>query len=359
LRLPSGTSLGAYTEVGNSVNWWDQNLKTPMNDRFNVSIQRQMPWQLFTETTFFASIGHNTQDGSMWGGSYSRNLNMVDPNLIYKYKGATDVAVNNPFFGLPTSVMPGTLGTEEQVSVSQLLRARPQYQDLNLLMAPGQRSRYYALQVKVERQLSSGIGFVFGYNYNHENHDYYFNDLDQYNNKFTMLDRGYPRQSIRVSSTFELPFGKGRKFGNHLNPILEGAIGGWATSHLLTWNTGNLLKFQQADVSGDPTKNVPDGYAFNPAVFAVPEAYTPRTNPYYYDGLRGPGFWQLDSTLVKYFPITERIKLEFRMEFYNLTNSFIKSDPDTGIGSGTMGLSTGVAGGNYGREIQYTARIHF
>jgi hypothetical protein len=47
------------------------------------------------------------------------------------------------------------------------------------------------------------------------------------------------------------------------------------------------------------------------------------------------------------------------MEFYNLPNTFIKSDPDTGIGSGTMGQSTSVAAGNYGREIQYAARIHF
>jgi hypothetical protein len=94
-------------------------------------------------------------------------------------------------------------------------------------------------------------------------------------------------------------------------------------------------------------------------VFAVSGAYTPRTNPWYYNGLRGPSFWSLDSTVSKDFPITERVKLEFRMEFYNMPNIFMPSSPDTGIGSGTMGQSTWVAGGNYGREIQYTARIHF
>ena len=67
----------------------------------------------------------------------------------------------------------------------------------------------------------------------------------------------------------------------------------------------------------------------------------------------------LSSTLVKYFPITEKVKFELRMEFYNLPNVFIPSDPDTGIGSGTMGQSTWVQGGNYGREIQYTGRIRF
>ena len=75
--------------------------------------------------------------------------------------------------------------------------------------------------------------------------------------------------------------------------------------------------------------------------------------------LRGRRFWQLDSTLVKYFKVTERVRFELRMEFYNLPNAFMPSDPDVGIASGTMGRSTWVAGGNYGREIQYTGRIHF
>ena len=120
-----------------------------------------------------------------------------------------------------------------------------------------------------------------------------------------------------------------------------------------------LLRFGPALVSGDPTKDVPAGLYFNPAVFQILPAYTPRTNPLQYDGLRGPRFWQLDSTLVKYFRVTERVKFELRMEFYNLPNAFMPSDPDVGIAGGTMGRSTWVAGGNYGREIQYTGRIHF
>jgi hypothetical protein len=360
LQLPTGSSLGAYTEVGNSVSWWNQNLNVPMNDRFNISLQRQMPWGLFTEATFFTSFSHNSQDPSMWGGNYSYNLNMVDPRLIYQYKGATDQAVPNPFFGLlPSDKIPGTLATERTVPVSQLLRPYPQYGDLNLNAWPGSSDHYYALQLKAERKMANGLGFLAAYNYNREYHDQYFNAIDQYDNRFTMLDRAYPRHSLRVTGTWELPFGKGRAFANSLNPILEGIIGGWTTSSIWMWSDGNLLTFQQADVAGDPRQNVPAGDGFNPAVFQVPTPYTVRSNPWYYEGLRGPSFWQIDSTLVKYFPITERISLEFRMEFYNLPNSFIRSDPDTAIGSGTMGQSTGVAAGNYGREVQYAARIHF
>lgn len=207
--------------------------------------------------------------------------------------------------------------------------------------------------------MADGLTMLVGYNYNRETHTDYFNDLDRYNYTFQMFDRGRPRQSIRVAGTWEVPIGRGRQFGNNMNRALDLVIGGWATSNILMWNSGPLITFGQAIVTGDPTQGVPSGAYFNPSVFKVAEPYTPRTNPVYYDGLRGPGYWQLDSTLVKYFPLTERVKLELRMEFYNLPNHFLPSKPDTGIGSGTMGYSTWVAGGNYGREIQYTGRIRF
>jgi hypothetical protein len=357
---PVGNSLGRYTYLGNSISYWDGNImKTPVNDRFNFTYQRQAFQNLFTEATFFMMFGHNVQDPSMWGGEYSWNTNQMDPNLAYTYKGLVDQAVTNPFYGLPYHIMPGSLRTEQTVSASQLLRPYPQYGDLNILGYPGGRDHYYALQMKAERPLANGLTFIVAYNYNQENHTQYFNSPDFFTNTLTMMDRGLPRHNLRVAGSWELPIGRGRQYFNNIPKALDYLIGGWATSSIWMWRSGNLIQFGAAQVNGDPTKNVPAGLWFNPSVFSVLPDYTPRTNPWYYEGLRGPRLWSLDSTLVKYFPITERVKFELRMEFYNLTNTFMPSDPDTGIGSGTMGASTWVAGGNYGREIQYTGRIHF
>jgi hypothetical protein len=224
---------------------------------------------------------------------------------------------------------------------------------------PGNKDHYYALQMKAERPMANGLFFLIAYNYSRETHGQYFNDVDLYNNNITMWDRARPRHNVRLAGTWELPFGKGRQYASNINPILDAIIGGWATSHILMWRSGNLLWFDPAQVTGDPTQGVPSGYYFNPAVFQTQPAYTVRSNPFYYDGLRGPRFWQLDSTLVKYFRISERVRFELRMEFYNMPNAFMPSDPDTGVGSGTLGQSTWVADGNYGREIQYTGRIIF
>ncbi len=358
--LPVGNSLGRYQDLGNSISFWNGNqMKTPMNDRINFTIQRQAPQRIFTEATFFMMFEHNAQDPSMWGGHYDYNLNQMDPNLSYTNKGLVDQTVANPFYNLPANIMPGSLRTQPTVAVSQLLRPYPQYLNLNEYGWPGAADHYYALQMKAERPMSNGLTFLVAYNYNREYHTQYFNDLDTYNNKLTMMDRGYPRHNFRLAGTWELPIGNGRKYLSHANPVVDAILGGWATSSIYMWRNGNLLTFNTAQVNGDPSQNIPAGDYFNPAVFSALPAYTSRTNPWHYSNLRGPGFWQLDSTLVKYFTITEKIKFELRGEFYNLLNAFMPSDPDMGVGSGTMGMSTWVAGGNYGREIQLTGRIHF
>ena len=360
LRLPPKKTLGRYTQLGSSGHWFNQNIKIPINDRINLSVQRQLPSRFLFDGTFFMHFGHNVQDPSMWGGNYSTPINMVDPNYAYTYKGAVDKAVPNPFYNLlPASKMPGELRTQETVAVSQLLRPYPQYTDLTEMFESGLSNRYYALQLQVQRPMANGLSLQLGYNYNHEIHAEYFNDLDRFTRTTTMIDRRRPRHSLRMAGTWELPFGKGRQYLSNAPKAVDFLLGGWATAHIFMWSGGNLLYFGQADVTGDPRQNVPAGLWFNPSVFKIAQPYTPRTNPWYYDGLRGPRFWSLDSTLVKYFPITERMKVEIRFEFYNMPNHFIPSDPDTGIGSGTMGKSTWVYGGNYGREVQYTARFHF
>jgi hypothetical protein len=362
LRLPPEKSLGRYTQLGSSLHWFNQSIKTPINDRINISLQRQLPAQFMLDSTFFMHFGHDVQDNSMWGGNYREQINFMDPNLRYQHKGAVDAAVPNPFYNLlPPDKMPGELRNQETVSVEQLLRPYPQYTDLWENFRSGISNRYYALQLQAQRPMARGLSMQIGYNYNHEIHGEFFNDIDDYNNRVTMIDRRRPRHNMRVAGTWELPFGKGRQYLSSAGRALDYVVGGWATSHILMWSGGNLISFHDrpAEVTGDPRENVPEGHWFNPAVFKVLPAYTPRTNPWYYDGLRGPRFWGLDSTVVKYFPITERVRAELRFEFYNAFNHFIPSDPDTTVGSGTMGRSTWVYGGNYGREVQYTARIHF
>ncbi len=359
LRTPVGDGYGRYTNLGNSVSWFSQSVRRPINDRFNVSYQRMVPGKIVTDTTFFMNFGHNAVPANMWGGIQAQQLNMRNPDLTYTYGAALDAQVDNPFHNiLPPEKFPGNLRNPEKVTVGSLLVPFPQYGSLTELLAPGWSNRYWAIQFKAQRAFSNGLSFTFGFNYNRETRSEWFNDIDQYANRFSMINSRDPSTNIRIAGTYQLPFGRGRKFGNNAHPVLDAVIGGWTTSHMYMFNNGPLLTFGGMLASGDPRIDSPtlDRW-FDTSKFERLPAYTPRLNPWYYSGLRGPGMWNIDSTLSKYFTITEQTKIEFRMEFYNMTNTFMPGGISTDVNSSNFGRSTTMA--NYGREIQYTARFHF
>ena len=361
VQLPVGNSLGRYTNLGNATSFWNANqLKTPFNDRFNFGIQHQAPFHMFTQATFFMMFEHNAQDGSMWGGNYGHNVNQMNPNLSYIYKSALDAQVANPFYNLlPANLMPGSLRLQPTVSVGSLLVPYPQYGSLTQEGWPGITDHYYAIALQANRPMANGLTLVIAYNYSRETHSNYLNALDNYNNNYQLYDRGNPRNDFRTGATYELPFGQGRQFASHANKVVDAVIGGWGTSQLFYWHSGDLMMFGDASVNGDPTQNVPAGYYFNPKVFSLLPSYTLRTNPMYYQGIRGPNWWELDSSFFKTFTLTEHLKLELRMELYNMPNVFMPSDPVTSVTSGNLGQSVGVAGGNYGREAQFMGRLMF
>jgi hypothetical protein len=100
---------------------------------------------------------------------------------------------------------------------------------------------------------------------------------------------------------------------------------------------------------------------FNPSAFQFIQdnAYKVRTNPRTYDGVQGPGYKSMDLNVAKFFRISERIRLEFKMEAYNFTNTFSGADPNLTVTSSSFGRVTAMAAGTGGREMQYNMRLHF
>jgi hypothetical protein len=210
--------------------------------------------------------------------------------------------------------------------------------------------------------MAHGWTFLGTYNYSLQSHSKYYDDIATYNNDLQMFDRGYPRHNIRLSGTWQVPLGKGQQYLNHVPKVVDEIVGGWSTSQIFYWRSGDLPSFPTTGVICNPMQNIPAGYWFNPNCLVTAPPYTIATAPPYYEGFRGPRYWDVDSTFVKSFKMTERYNVEFRMEMYNMTNKFIPSDPNicgvTQCGS-VAGQSTWVASDNYGRELQYSVRFHF
>ena len=143
------------------------------------------------------------------------------------------------------------------------------------------------------------------------------------------LNSNNPRHRMTVAGTYDLPFGKGRRFLAGVHPLLNGVFGGWSTSNFFYGKSGEFLRFPAAVVDGDPSTANPGPAAwFNQAAFKPQPAFTVRTNPYQYEGITGPGYWNIDSTLAKEFVITQSKRIELKMEAYNLTNSFWWGNPN-------------------------------
>jgi hypothetical protein len=351
LTLPSEKKLGRYQQMGDTAIWTLQDMKTGVSDRFNVSFQHMLPGSFAADVTYYLNFGSKLP--------YFKQVNMMDPRLSYQYKGQLDDSVPNPFFNyLTPDKFPGPLRYLEEVSIGSLLVPYPQYGQLQEKLTPGRKSIYQSLLLRLQRQFSKGASVLASYGYNRERDLQFFNDIDTYDGRFTYIPNYLPRHRLNVSGSYDMPLGRGRQYFPNMNPVLNAIVGGWSTSGIFSWTSGSFARFDNAIVMGDPLKDVPAGYYWNPNFLAHAPAFTLRTNPWQYAGVTGPSYWNIDATLSKFFPLKgDRLRLEFKMEAYNLTNSLIPSFPYTDIGSEFMGYSDGQA--NRGRELQYTIRMHF
>ncbi len=366
LTESTGKSLGRYTHLGESATWWQQDAKVATSDRLNLTVQHQLPQRIRLDASYFFAFTHHFQSSNIWGGTNSTDtaLNMVDPRLQYTYKAAYSASVANPFYNYMTAkTFPGSLRNQSTVAANQLLRPYPQYTTLTVGNDDRYSNRYQSLQLRGERSFSSGSGFSIAYNYNREATTGYYDDVDKYDNSLLWWGSTNPRHRVTGAGTYEFPVGRGRRWFSRMHPVLDGVLGGWSTSHMVMWNSGKLLSFSGMVANGDPRIDNPTTYKwFDTSVFSVLPSYTRRSNPLYYSGLCGPGFWNWDGTMVKYFPLTnvrENMKIELRLDAFNVSNSFMNGDVATGVTSSNFGKAIGQNSNNLGRSIQYTLRIHF
>src|SRR3954447_8093561 len=366
LVAPPGATAGAAIGLGAAnIAWAGQDYVRPVNDRYNLNISPQLPGQVLVNATFFMNRGHDL--------SYTWNFNQVDPRVVYQYKGATSVTVQNPFYNyLTPAQFPGPLRNQRTVPITQLLVQRPQYGNLYESFKPGVNERYYSFDLRVQRPFSHGFNFLFGYSYIREKCQcttssvnaqaiapYYANAIDNYMNHLDLLDSANPHHRITTAGTYELPFGPGRAFLKSSPAVVDAILSGWQAVGSFTFNTGSYLQFGPAAVSGDPT--IPNPTAtrwFDTSKFQILSPYVMQTNPDHYRDLRGPTFWNIDATLSKRFRIVERVQAELRAEAYNLTNRLNRANPDLVITSSTFGqaLRQNIT---TGRQVELGMKIIF
>ena len=154
--------------------------------------------------------------------------------------------MDNPFFGIVNN---GVL-VSNRVARGQLLRPYPQFTDIIPLFSSGSSSIYHALQATVTKRFSRGLQFEGSYSWA-KNMDNGMNHQDSYNIRASKALADIDiQQRFVMSYLYELPFGRGKKFGANASGPVNWLLGGWQVNGITTLQSGTPLSFSANNTAG-------------------------------------------------------------------------------------------------------------
>lgn len=277
-------------------------------------------------------------------------------------------------------------------------RPFPNYPDI-YYVTNGAGHQYNGLTLEVLRHFSGGLQFQSSWTWARDRYDMDYN-WDFGNNQFTLEDPRNrarevgPAQEIpthRFTSNFiyDLPFGRGKKFGSGLSRIANFAVSGWEITGIFTLQTGQFLTpFWTGDdpanisftdsstpasvtIRPDILKNPNSGPRsveqwFDPSAFTAPQPGSFGTSGK--GVIKGPGINVWSAGLSKEFVFHERTRLRWEMTANNFFNHPNWANPSTDItdttGVGVITSDGGVTSGSVGdrggaRQFRMGLRLSF
>ena len=326
------------TPFGSNQWYFDPHIKNPYSEQWNFGVQRELTSSLALRVDYVGSTTHRANIGGLYNTALTPGPGDTQPREPYPYS-------------IPT-FYDHSVGT----------------------------GNYNALQVQLDKRYTSGFSYQIAYT----------------RAKSLTVDDGWfgiegqvpqnpydPQASRGPSSTnipnlfvanglFAIPVGRGQRFSTG-NRIGDYILGNWQLNEIFTWrngqnftvldetdqaNTGNSGSYERANVVGDIHKN-PHTQAewFNTAAYAVPALYT------YGNGgtntQQDQRWINLDSSVIRSFPIWREKQFEFRAEAFNLFNHPIFGQPGNDINNPKNFGQIGTSQANSSRQLQLSGKIVF
>jgi hypothetical protein len=386
--VPAGASLGLSVQLGQGISFRPRDLNNPQAQRWSFGVQRELFGGWLVELQYVGNRGYDGVVGvdlnALPRQYYSTNpfRDQAQTDLI----GLLNQAVTNPFRGL----IPGTGLNNATVARSQLLRPFPQFTGVTGIRNDAS-SNYHGGQARFEKRFSKGYTALVSYTWSKFlERGTLLNPIDaDFERRFSDADA--PHRLV-VSGIWELPFGRGRKWGANWNRVVDIALGGWQVQGIGQLQSGRPLTLGNVYYNGDLSKlktdirsaNFPrfpgetrtvfdtSGFYFNDAAVQTNGVVDPvkqrndiriqlganiRTLPSRFSGLRGDALNLWDLSVSKNFAFTERIKLQLRGEFLNAFNTVNFNNPDLNPRNTTFGQITGQ--NNLPRDVQLGLKLVF
>jgi hypothetical protein len=338
------------------IRLWDANIRPAISQQWNLAVERQ--------------FGHSTILLVGYVGQHGTHL-MVAMPYLQKQLHADGSITSSPFLsGNPTlrSELSQISGT---ASIGNM--------------------RYDALQATLQKRFSGGFQGQVAYTYSKCMTDSvgYFGAGGQASPTSPYWQNLYDRRAewgpcyydvahvLSSYAVYELPVGRNKRWGRNLNPLVNAAIGNWQLGGIVEFHGGFPLTIFADDASGTNSRGSRANCVATPHVFGRKPAPDPSTGQFggfqWFDPaayappapgtfgtcgvgtVRGPGLRTANLSVQKEFPLSELKRLEFRAEFFNVTNTTILNSPNTGLNP-YLGLITRSQGE---RNIQFALKFYF
>jgi hypothetical protein len=362
-----GAANGVLTQFGDRIEATTQDIVSPWTRQVNVNIQRDLPFATLLEVAYVGTRGfylHRNDEGGL-------SLNQLDPKYM-ALGSALNTQVDNPFFGksFASGVLAGARTTR-----AQLLRPYPQFTDIIPIYSVGASSFYHSLQVTATKRYTQGLQMQLAYTWS-KSLDDGLSHQDSYNIRAdrALSDIDVSQRAV-IMGIYDLPFGRGRRFGSGWSKLMDLTAGGWQVNGIATLSAGTPIGISASNNAGifnqairannngksgkftGPVQSRLDAYFDNKNVYSQPVAFTFGNMGPRLSDIRTDGIYNFDLSLFKNFHVVERVNVQFRAEALNAFNTPRFGGPNTSVTSSTFGAVT--SQGNAPRQVQLGLKVLF
>jgi hypothetical protein len=345
LLQPIGNSQGAATNLGLGIGAQYLDRTLPYSQQWSFGFQRELPGGWTLDTSYSGNYTRRLPVGA--SASYIPTSQLGNASSYYT------TMVTNPMAGL----LPNNAAKNgANITRQDLLLPYPQYTGVSLSSLPIGRQWYHSWQNRITKRFSKGYTLQATYAISKTLEAVSLLNAQSFslsNVTGTALERRLLQydvpQKLCVLGTYEIPVGRGKKIGTSMNSFLDAVVGGWQLNGNLTLESGFPAAFPNAAPLEARSANLAGSGQqtwtrwFDTSLFpkvAGPAPYTLRTFPTMFPNVRLHALRNLDTSLFKDFRIREGMKLNFRLEWYNVTNTPWFPNVNSTVTSATFGYVT-------------------
>jgi hypothetical protein len=395
VNQPIGNTRGLMTFVGNQFNFVNTHFEIPHVDQFSFDIQRSLGERARISIAYVGSRGKRLQSNKTFNEDGDSTIRDQCNYLL----GATSQSyctqgLANPFKGVPG--FEGTsFYTNNTRSRYDLNRVFPQFNtSLTEYMRNDGLSWYNSLQASYNLRTKAGINLNTNYTFAKMMERAVATPagsgfLDNLNNVMQqgLSSNDRPHKFV-FSMIGQLPVGRGRRWFKSSHGITSKLISGWEATTIFqifsgrpwtlpgnviylkdarnpnfTWNAPRVQPILPCVLNWDNSNHTSWqqyslDYGCTQANWVIVPSYNPRYTPYYDGRVRLQTVRLMDASLNKMTRVSERYSVQFRLECFNVMNSFFintlqfNNDPNNANFGSVIKATVSAPQSNYPRQIQ-------